>query len=185
MLNTRAISSVFLISFGAMELFMRRGSTAKSLAPQASDRGTTLLIAVAYGLAIFSLSTDAPGPLWPAWFRWLGVLVSAAGFGLRVWAMRTLGAYYTRTLLTVPHQQVVRRGAYRCIRHPGYLSAMMIWVGASIGSGGVTATVAVSVLLAIAYAYRIVIEERMLVDALGADYDTYRQRSWRLIPFVY
>jgi len=51
--------------------------------------------------------------------------------------------------------------------------------------GGVLQTVAVSLLLALAYTYRIATEERMLVAALGADYEAYRQRSWRLIPFVY
>ena len=53
------------------------------------------------------------------------------------------------------------------------------------GAGGVIRTVVVCLLLALAYTYRIATEERMLEAALGADYEAYRQRSWRLIPFVF
>ncbi len=40
-------------------------------------------------------------------------------------------------------------------------------------------------LLALAYGYRIRTEERMLVAALGATYEEYCRRSWRLVPFVF
>ena len=42
-----------------------------------------------------------------------------------------------------------------------------------------------TVLLIVAYAYRISVEEPMLVDALGQPYEDYRKRSWRLLPFVF
>ena len=37
---------------------------------------------------------------------------------------------------------------------------------------------------AFAYAYRISVEERALVGALGPAYSDYMERTWRLIPFV-
>jgi len=39
--------------------------------------------------------------------------------------------------------------------------------------------------LGTAYAYRIGIEEKALLDGLGAPYHEYMQRTWRLIPFVF
>jgi protein-S-isoprenylcysteine O-methyltransferase len=183
--DTRIICSIFLVLFVAMELFLRRGATAKSLRTQPTDRGTTVLIFICYGLAVLSLSVPTVGPGAPLWLRWLGVWSCAAGTVLRVWAMRTLGEYYTRTLVTQSGQPVIQHGPYRLVRHPGYLSAMMIWIGAAVSSGRGMAILTVGLLLAIAYVYRITTEERMLVTALGVDYERYRQRSWRLIPFVY
>ncbi len=36
-----------------------------------------------------------------------------------------------------------------------------------------------------AYLYRIRVEERMLIEALGDDYVEYRRRTYRLIPLIY
>jgi protein-S-isoprenylcysteine O-methyltransferase Ste14 len=38
--------------------------------------------------------------------------------------------------------------------------------------------------LSLAYAYRISIEERALVQTLGEPYTDYMKRTYRLIPFV-
>lgn len=46
--------------------------------------------------------------------------LGVSGLALRVWSMRTLGAFYTRTLRTAQNQHVVDTGPYRMIRHPGY-----------------------------------------------------------------
>jgi protein-S-isoprenylcysteine O-methyltransferase len=62
---------------------------------------------------------------------------------------------------------------------------MLVWIGAATSSGNLLSIVAVGTLLAIAYTYRIRVEERMLVEALGAPYEEYRRHSWRLVPFVF
>ena len=39
--------------------------------------------------------------------------------------------------------------------------------------------------LGAAYAYRIRLEEKVLLQGLGSPYRDYVQRTWRLIPFVF
>jgi protein-S-isoprenylcysteine O-methyltransferase Ste14 len=39
--------------------------------------------------------------------------------------------------------------------------------------------------MAIAYTYRITIEEAALATALGAPYREYVERTWRLVPFLF
>ncbi len=179
------IASIFLILFGLMEFFLRRGATAKSVKAGSADRGTTLLIFGSYTLTIFVLSIHIPGIVWIKELCWLGVGCSALGTLLRIWSMTTLGRYYTRTLVTTTEQTVVQNGPYRYIRHPGYLSALLIWVGATVASGSVSGTVLVLMLLNIAYIYRIKTEEQMLIETFGTAYSDYQQRTWRLIPFIY
>jgi protein-S-isoprenylcysteine O-methyltransferase Ste14 len=175
-----------MIAFGAMELFLRSGASAKSVKPQATDRGTSALIVAAYALAVLAIAT----PLLPsvpvgAFVSWAGVGVGIAGYALRVWAMRVLGRFYTRTLMTTGDQSVVQDGPYRLVRHPGYLGSMLVWIGASTASGNLLSVAAVVILLGIAYTMRIRAEERMLIEALGAPYEQYRRRTSRLVPFVF
>jgi protein-S-isoprenylcysteine O-methyltransferase Ste14 len=108
-----------------------------------------------------------------------------AGVVLRIVAFRTLGASYSRTLRVTEQQALVTRGVYRRVRHPGYASAILIWGGAAIASGVVAAAAVAGVVLVGVYLYRIGAEERMLARAFGAEYEAYRARSWRLVPYVY
>jgi protein-S-isoprenylcysteine O-methyltransferase Ste14 len=39
--------------------------------------------------------------------------------------------------------------------------------------------------LGAAYAYRIRVEEDVLLQGLGSAYHAYMKRTWRLIPFVF
>jgi protein-S-isoprenylcysteine O-methyltransferase Ste14 len=63
--------------------------------------------------------------------------------------------------------------------------SLLIWVGASASTCNLSSLVVVGALLAGAYAYRIMLEERMLVGVLGDAYREYRRHSWRLVPFVF
>ena len=174
-----------MLGFGAMEFFLRQGETAKSVAGTCTDRGTSMLIVASYALAVVAISTSLfPTVELPAIVPWVGVGVGLGGFALRIWAMRVLGRFYTRCLVTTSDQRVVQEGPYRFVRHPGYLGSLLIWIGASASSGNAPSIAAVTVLLAVAYAY-IRMEERMLVEALGQPYEEYKQRSWRLVPFVF
>jgi protein-S-isoprenylcysteine O-methyltransferase len=175
-----------MLAFGAMELFLRQGETAKSVARTATDRGTSALIVATYALAVVAISTRVlPTVELPGVVPWVGIGVGLVGFVLRVWAMRVLGRFYTRRLVTTADQHVVQEGPYRLVRHPGYLGSLLVWTGASASSENLLSIGAVAVLLAVAYAYRIHMEERMLIEALGQPYEDYRRRSWRLLPFVF
>jgi protein-S-isoprenylcysteine O-methyltransferase Ste14 len=185
-MTPRLAGGLLMLSFGVMELFLRQGATAKKIAPAPSDRGTSLLIVTAFVLAVLATSTRLlPAIELNSAIAWVGVGVGVCGIALRAWSMRVLGQYYTRTLVTTANQTVVRQGPYRLVRHPGYLGSILIWSGAAVASGNLLSVAAVTVLLAIAYTHRIRTEERMLIETLGNSYEEYRQKSWRLLPFVF
>ena len=99
--------------------------------------------------------------------------------------MRVPGQSYTRTLHIVEAQGLVQTGPYARIRHPGYLGSLLLWSGAATASGSVLAPILVLGVLLIAYCIRIGAEDRMLETRFGALFGAYRQRSWRLLPFLY
>lgn len=165
---------------------MRRGATAKSLKPTASDKGTTPLIFGCYALVAGLLFVpNLPGTVLPTAASWAGVGIAFAGLGLRWWAMAILGRFYTRTLTTAADQSVIAHGPYRWIRHPGYLGSLLTWVGAAGASSNVQVIAFVTVMLLLVYARRIAAEEVMLAGKLGQEYLDYQRRSWRLLPFLY
>lgn len=176
---------LLVVGFFSMER-LRRGQPAKSVRQAPTDRGTSILIMSAYALALLATTFNVlPNVPLSRRVAWGCIGLGLAGFALRFWAMRVLGRFYTRTLLTTRDQYVVRDGPYRLIRHPGYLGSLLIWIGAAASSCNLLSLVAVGALLAVAYTYRIAVEERMLLGALGDAYRDYRRHSWRLVPFVF
>ncbi|MGF1428530.1 methyltransferase family protein [Kitasatospora sp. LaBMicrA B282] len=178
-----------IVCWVGYELLLRRreDGAAGSWRADAGDRGSTRLLITAYLVAVLVnvLLGRASVGLLPDGVRWAGVAVLVGGLALRAWGMRTLGRYYTRTLRTVEEQRVVQEGPYRLIRHPGYCGSLLVWTGYSLGLGSWPATVLVAALLLVAYGWRIAAEERLLVAGLGPAYQAYRERSKRLIPFLY
>jgi protein-S-isoprenylcysteine O-methyltransferase len=98
--------------------------------------------------------------------------------------MRHLGRYYSRTLRIESDQHVVDDGPYTYVRHPGYLSSMMVWVGSRAAINIVVAAIT-ALVLAYVYVRRITAEEALLKSTLGEQYESYQHHTWRLIPFLW
>ncbi len=118
----------------------------------------------------------------PIYFCGVACLV-AAGF-LRRHCFAMLGDSFTFDVRVVPGQQVVERGAYRSIRHPSYTAGLLAMFGIGLALDNWLSLALSVVPMAIGYAYRISVEERALVSALGPVYSDYMKRTRRLIPFV-
>jgi protein-S-isoprenylcysteine O-methyltransferase Ste14 len=180
-----------IVGFLAMERWTRQGLAAKSLEAGRFDLGSTRRLGVAFAAGILGLLL-APvlnalqlGALRHRSVGWVGVGLMVAGLTLRYWAGRILGRFYTRTLRVADDQVLVERGPYRMIRHPGYSADLLMWGGAGLATvNGIVATVLVLVMVW-SYRYRIECEEAMLLVTLAPHYQSYRERTWRLIPYIY
>jgi protein-S-isoprenylcysteine O-methyltransferase Ste14 len=176
------------VCFFAIEPLFRRGQAAKSLERTASDKGSSTMIVVLFWIVVILpplLNFLQIGQMKSSAIAWLGLLLMVFGLGLRFWSMRVLGEYYTRTLRVTEKQAIITQGPYRIIRHPGYLGTICVWIGFPLAVGNWVATLIAAILLLGVYGYRIRSEEAMLVERFGNEYQVYRKRSWRLIPFVY
>lgn len=155
-----------------------------------ADRGTKQVVVVALVGAISASVLLANSPaLRTGANTWgtfgLGVAVLAAGEGLRVWAVATLGRFFRREVTIVSGQTVVETGPYRFVRHPAYLGDLLIVFGFGLAWGS---WVGAAVALAIAFVGhlpRIRVEEKLLRDSLGEPYERYASRHARLLPGVW
>lgn len=116
--------------------------------------------------------------------RWLGVILFAAGGAMRIWPVFVLGTRLSGLVAIQPGHTLATSGIYRIIRHPSYLGLLVASLGWGLafrsGVGVLLEALLIPPLVA-----RIQAEERLLRSEFGAEYDTYRGRTSRLIPGLY
>ena len=189
---TTLVAWSLLAGFIVLQRVLRRGEEARSLQTSAADRGSTKLLGAAFLLGALALvaapilnaqgiAEASHGPV----IGWIGVAVMVCGLGLRLWSQAVLGRYYTSTLRHAEGQPILASGPYRLLRHPGYAGLLLAWVGAGLATANWAAALAVTLVMSVAYRYRIAAEEAMLLDTFGGRYKEYMARTWRLMPYVY
>ena len=142
-----------------------------------------VVVAISLGAA---LARDVPGATIEhgrAVVFWLGIALGVAGIVLRQYAIRSLGRFFRMRVTTVADQTVVEVGPYRLVRHPSYTGGLITVLGVLVCSTSWLA-LACFVLALPGFAYRIRVEERALLGALGDRYRDYMSRTKRLIPYL-
>jgi protein-S-isoprenylcysteine O-methyltransferase Ste14 len=123
------------------------------------------------------------------WNPWLSVALGAAlvllGLAVRLWASRTLGLYFTRSLLVRDGHRVITGGPYRFVRHPGYTGVLVSLVGLALMLGNWLSIVLMMSGFLVGHVPRINREEAMLEAYLGEPYRAYARTRKRLIPGVW
>jgi protein-S-isoprenylcysteine O-methyltransferase Ste14 len=116
--------------------------------------------------------------------RWFGVTLYAVGGLLRIAPVFVLGRRFSGLVAIQPDHRLVTGGIYGVIRHPSYLGLFVNALGWGLAfRAGVG--VFIAVLMLIVVLARIDAEERLLQETFGAEYEAYRARTWRLIPYLY
>lgn len=150
---------------------------------QTSDSATCQLYASAQALTFLSALWSPP--IWqaPNVAHFLGMGLSLLGVACRLWAIRTLGGFYSHRVRTVTEHRIVASGPYHLIRHPAYAGMIVANVGVSLYFlNGVTLCLFLFALIP-AIVLRIVIEERMLFGIDG--YADYAKNRKRLLPGIW
>lgn len=115
----------------------------------------------------------------------IGLLLMWSGIALRWWSFRTLGCYFTFTVMTSADQPVITTGPYRMLRHPSYTGVLLAVLGVGVLFGNWLSLAALFASTCVGILYRIHVEEQALADSLGPRYASYAKSRKRLIPFVW
>ncbi len=163
----------------------------KSLQLQKTDKLSVLMIMIGSAICINVSVLE-----WSYWqinnhvFRfdkWTisGIFLISGGILFRLWAIRTLGKFFTSEVKVQDDQKIIQTGPYGLIRHPSYLGAYMAMIGCPIFLHTTIGLIVTASLMLIASLYRINVEEQTLVDEFGPVYRQYQEKTRRLIPFIY
>jgi len=116
--------------------------------------------------------------------RWIGFVIFILGGTLRLWPVFVLGRRFSGLVAIQKDHTLVTTGIYRHIRNPSYVGLLAGALGwALVFRAGVG--VLITGLLLIPLVARMRAEERLLADQFGAEYESYRTRTWRLVPGIY
>jgi protein-S-isoprenylcysteine O-methyltransferase Ste14 len=167
-----------------------RNAQAGAAAPESKDAGSMKLIMLGLWVALFSafLLCWIPSLRFPArWTApafWIGTTLLVLGSLLRRHCWRVLGTYFTGDVQARADQPVIDRGAYRFVRHPSYTAGILIFTAIGIALASWASLALLFVTSVIVYGYRVKVEERALVEAIGDPYVAFMRTRKRFVPYV-
>lgn len=116
--------------------------------------------------------------------RYFGLGLNAVGSAIRLTGLRTLGKQFSGYVTLQKDHQLIQSGIYGFIRHPMYLGVLLALPGFALAFRSWLALPLLVVFGALLLV-RIEWEEKLLAEHFGAEFDVYRHRTWRLLPYLY
>ena len=173
----------FWPEFGIVRRARRSNTATDSKSTQVILLGTSVAYIGAFPLAwLHGFRISAAHQVEVFWF---GVALLVSGSLLRRHCWRMLGESFTGDVRVRPDQVVVSRGAYAVLRHPSYTGGILLNTGIGVALGNWASAALLAVASIVVYGYRLVVEERALLAAIGAPYQEFMNTRKRLIPFIY
>ncbi|NNM83694.1 isoprenylcysteine carboxylmethyltransferase family protein [Candidatus Parcubacteria bacterium] len=112
-----------------------------------------------------------------------GLLLCLIGVAIAAWARLHLGRNWSATPSMKEGHELVTSGPYRFVRHPIYTGIITAAFG-SIFIGGMV-WLAIFVVMAANFLYRIPVEEGYMMHLFPSQYPEYKKRTKALVPFVW
>jgi protein-S-isoprenylcysteine O-methyltransferase Ste14 len=119
----------------------------------------------------------------PMWLVMVSLLIMICGYiGFIIVMLQN--RYASRVIEIQNEQKLIDTGLYSFVRHPMYLSAIILYVASALVLGSYY-TLIPMLLLPFLLAYRIKNEEKVLIKGLPG-YEEYTKRvKYRMIPFIW
>jgi protein-S-isoprenylcysteine O-methyltransferase Ste14 len=142
-------------------------------------------ISVGYWLS-FMIGATRIGRIyhWNTFFA-IGSVLIIIGLIIRITSILTLKQQFTYTVSKIENHELIEKGFYKSIRHPGYLGQLIIFIGISVLLSNWLSVLLMMIPVFLGYYYRIHVEERFMTNQMGQKYIDYQNRTKRLIPMIY
>lgn len=113
-----------------------------------------------------------------------GYALLAAGMLFAGWARVYLGSNWSSNVTLKQDHTLIRSGPYRIVRHPIYAGLLLALLGTAIVLGELRCFLGI-VLAAIAWKYKSINEEALMVQKFGDQYMRYRREVKGLVPYIW
>jgi protein-S-isoprenylcysteine O-methyltransferase Ste14 len=116
--------------------------------------------------------------------RTLGGLIFLLGMGAFTWIVAHIKEAFLGEVAPVT-DRLIKNGPYRWVRHPLYLSMMIVLLGIAFAFRSLWGVVGVFVLFLPAVAYRAKLEDEALSWKFGSDWEDYASDTAFLFPWLW
>ncbi len=117
-------------------------------------------------------------------FQLLAILLTVSSVLLATSAIRELGKQWSLQARLVEGHKLVTTGVYQIVRHPIYTAMFGMLLGTGFVLSNWIAAITAIVLFLIGTRIRTVSEERLLSDAFGEEFSSWKATVPALIPFT-
>lgn len=114
----------------------------------------------------------------------IAIALMALAIALIHHSTRALGKFFDRIVLKDDHE-LITKGIYGAIRHPIYLSYILLFSGFALLTQSLYGLLLFWVLCGVVFGNHIRVEEAMMERRFGSAFRDYCARTKKLIPFVY
>jgi protein-S-isoprenylcysteine O-methyltransferase Ste14 len=147
------------------------------------DFATFQIYAFGQALTIFSALGFPSAWHEPNAIHFVGIGLLSSGACYRLWAIRTLGDFYSHKVRKLNQHKIVDSGPYRFTRHPAYAGMIVANIGVVVYFFNPVSTFIFLFVLMPAIIRRIFIEEKMLFSIEG--YTDFASKRKRLLPGIW
>ena len=186
------MSPVFTITYFVWflsETLLNRLLHSKSTDKQNADKNSLLLIWITVVAVIFVAIYIAFNYHFPIYqnpvFHYLGLGIIYLGIILRIASVLSLGKFFTVDVTIREDHKLKKDGLYRFLRHPSYFASLISFVGFGITINSWPGLFLLIAAVLTVFIYRIKIEEKILIEQFGSEYQDYRKTTSGIIPFIY
>ncbi len=142
----------------------------------------SVLAIILFILAIFQVGTFSYIPEYQN-IRLVGLIFYLVFSWMQIAAFKTLGDSYSQEVLIYRHHKLITKGPFRFIRHPQYLSQILMDLGAGFATLSYLviplAVIEIPILI-----MRALLEEKLLNKNFKEEFLNYKSKSGFMLPFI-
>jgi protein-S-isoprenylcysteine O-methyltransferase Ste14 len=116
----------------------------------------------------------------PPWIRWLGGISLAAGLGVLIWGVLSLGRNITPGAEPLATGELITSGAYAHVRHPIYNGVVLVLTGYTLAWSNLILALILGGIAVLYFDAKARAEERWLVKRFPA-YESYMRHVRRRV----
>ncbi|MDB4940266.1 MAG: isoprenylcysteine carboxyl methyltransferase family protein [Candidatus Doudnabacteria bacterium] len=117
-------------------------------------------------------------------FGIIGLIIDLTAIVFAIWARIALGRNWSNAIALKENHELVQTGPYAIVRHPIYTGLVFAAFGTALTIGRLTDYIGV-ILLLVAILIRIQDEDALMAEQFSESHPAYRQRTKKLVPFVW
>lgn len=117
-------------------------------------------------------------------YRIIGLGIFIVFSWMQIVSFKTLGGFYAQELVIMKDHKIIRKGFYKFIRHPQYVSQILSDLGAGIALMNFIIVPLVLFVELPLFVLRAIEEEKMMRKHFGVEFEEYKKKSGFMIPFI-